>query len=209
VPRAKAFTRPDIKQQSKSIAKPENGAAAGSMRGLARVMQLREQLSEQAIEVIGDANRSPARVKQLIEQAIEAIGDAHRTGYEDGYRKGYDEGRKAGKRLAKGKPEFANQRGRQKVLNDIWAQQMVDFVDQRITDEKISVDAAVEMYRDMMARGAKEDGGGLYWKVFELDKKIGRAKLVNLYKRIKQGRHKIEASNREAYSLLKRGSSGS
>jgi hypothetical protein len=51
-------------------------------------MQLSEQLIEQAIEVIRDANRSLARVRQLIEQAMEAIGDAHRTGYEDGYRKG-------------------------------------------------------------------------------------------------------------------------
>ena len=62
MPRAKAFTRPDIEQQPKPIAKPENGAAAGCARGQARVTQLSEQLIEQAIEVMGDANRSPARV---------------------------------------------------------------------------------------------------------------------------------------------------
>jgi hypothetical protein len=207
VPRAKAFTRPDIEQQPKPIAKPENSAAAGCARDQARITQL----IEQAIEAIGDANRTHARVTELIEQAIEAIGDAHRTGYEDGYRKGYDEGRKAGKRLAKGKSEFAKQRGGQKILHDIWALQLVDFVDERIADEKTSVGAAVEMYRDKLARYGKEHGVGksslLSWKVFELDKSKARAKLIDLYWRIKKGVHKIEATNREAYSQLKRVSS--
>jgi hypothetical protein len=208
VPRATPFTRPDIEQQPKPMTKPENGAAAGSVRGQARVTQLSEQLIEQAIEVIGNANRSPARVRQLIEQAIEAIGDAHRTGYEDGYRKGFDEGRKAGKRLAKGKSAFAKQRGGQKILNDIWALQFVDFVDEHVAADDITVDAAVDMYRDMMARHGKEHGFAKRYfasrKVFELDKSKGRTKLIRLYWRIKKGEHKIEAPNREDYSRLKR-----
>jgi hypothetical protein len=125
-----------------------------------------------------------------------------------GIAKGYDEGRKAGKRLAKGKSAFAKQRGGQKILNDIWALQLVDFVDEHVAADDITVDAAVDMYRDMMARGGKEHGfdksSFVSWNVFELDKSKGRAKLIRLYWRIKKGEHKIVARDREGYLQLKR-----
>lgn len=112
---------------------------------------------------------------------------------------------KRGKRLAKGKSEFAKPRGRQKILNDIWALQFVDFVDAHLADGK-TLGAVVEKYRDGMARFIRAEGISkdtlLDITVFEQDKHRARGALMSLYRRIKNGKHKIEAKNLEAYRLL-------
>jgi hypothetical protein len=120
------------------------------------------------------------------------------------------EGVKAGKRLAKGKSEFAKPRGRPKLLNDIWALQFVDFVDARLADGRTRLSAAVEEYRHGMARFLKAEARSVRAKdgikglvldcaVFEQNKHEARGALMNLYRRIKDGSHKIEDRNRKAY----------
>jgi hypothetical protein len=117
----------------------------------------------------------PAAAKQFVEHTRwieQAMTDRYREGWDAGYATGV----KAGKRLAKGKPEFAKARGRQKVLHDLLALQFVDLVDSLRNNRKVSLGAAVAKYRKVMA---------LAWKAF--DEPPSQAALTRLYQRIKEG----------------------
>jgi hypothetical protein len=107
---------------------------------------------------------------------------------EDSYNEGYAAGVKAGKRLAKGKPEFAKARGRQKVLHDILALQFVRHVDTLLNNRGVSLGAAVAQYLKLM--------------VPLNGRKPSRAALMRLYQRIEKGKHKIDPSMRRAYEIL-------
>lgn len=141
-------------------------------------------------------------------QLDERIGAAHYIGYEAGYKAGHDAGYKAGlkvgKRLAKGKSKFAKPHGRPKVLGDIWALQFVDFVDEQVAGGK-SPGAAVEMYRDAMTRGLRAEGIDQFsCSVFEQDRLKARGVLMEIYRRIKNGKSNIDPRMRDAYAQLKR-----
>jgi hypothetical protein len=117
---------------------------------------------------------------------------------DDSYKEGYAAGVKAGKRLAKGKPELAKARGRQKVLHDILALQFVRNADSLLNNRGFSLGAAVAQYLKLMAPVWKDLNEG----------KPSRAALMRLYQRIKKGKHKIDPSMRRAYKILKGDRSG-
>ena len=77
----------------------------------------------------------------------------------------YKQGIKSGKRLAKGKPEFPKRlflksHGRPPVLDPILlVPQFVNFVNDRMREEGISLPAAVSRYCDVVVRAWKEIGG--------------------------------------------------
>jgi hypothetical protein len=77
-----------------------------------------------------------------------------------GYKDGYKQGIKGGRRLAKGKPEFPitgppflKSRGAPKVLgHETLREQFIEFVDDVMREEGVSLPAAVSKYRDLMRR---------------------------------------------------------
>jgi hypothetical protein len=146
------------------------------------------------------------QIEQKFVDLVRQIDQARAEGVDYGYEQGYADGIKAGRRLAKKKSQFPKARGRQKTLHDIWALQFVDFVDQRVADGK-ALNAAVEMYRDAMARGLKAEGAFdselLSCEVFKQEARKARGVLIDLYRRIKNGRHTIEVRNRDAYVAMK------
>jgi hypothetical protein len=105
----------------------------------------------------------------------------------------YANGGRAGKRLAKGKSPSAKARGRPKVLDDIWALQFIRHVDSQ-NNRGVSLGGAVAQYLNVMAP---------VWKDLN-ERKPSRAALFRLYRRMKKGKHKIDARVRRAYEQLER-----
>jgi hypothetical protein len=79
-------------------------------------------------------------------------------GMNKAYQYGYKQGIKAGRRLAKGKPEFPEtgflkSRGAPKLLgHELLRRQFIDFVNDWMREERVSLPAAVSKYRDVMKR---------------------------------------------------------
>ena len=108
-------------------------------------------------------------------------------GFEDGYKQGrkggYEQGIKAGRRLAKGKPEFPStgpgflkSRGAPKVLgHELLRQQFIDFVNDWMRGEGVSLPAAVSKYRSVMGRA---------WK--GIREVPDQEQLLRLYQRVKR-----------------------
>jgi len=78
---------------------------------------------------------------------------------------GYKQGIKGGRRLAKGKPEFPEtgflkSRGAPKLLgHELLRRQFIDFVNDFMRQEGISLRAAVSRYHSIMGRAWKHTGG--------------------------------------------------
>ena len=77
---------------------------------------------------------------------------------------GYKQGIKGGRRLAKGKSEFpkrlfSNSRGRPPVLAPLLQEQFLEFVNDFMRQEGISLRAAVSRYHSIMGRAWKHTGG--------------------------------------------------
>jgi hypothetical protein len=139
-----------------------------------------------AERILADGLRS---IEQTVANGLRVIGRLNA----DMNKKHYTDGVRAGKRLAKGKSEFAKERGGQKTLDDICALQFVDFVD----ESGIALGAAAYHFRSQVIKA---------WKELDLIDKIPSADaLMRLYTRIKKGTRQIESHNRQAYELLKRG----
>jgi hypothetical protein len=135
-----------------------------------------------------------ATAKLFVEHS-HAIAQGMADRYREGWDAGYAAGVKAGKRLAKGKPEFAKAHGRQKGLEDLLALQFVDLVDSLINNRGVSLGAAVAKYHKVMT---------LAWKDFNEGPPSEDA-LIRLYQRIKKGKHKIDPSVRRAYEMMQKG----
>jgi hypothetical protein len=107
---------------------------------------------------------------------LEFVTGTMKVGYDEGYQKGI----KAGRRLAKGKSEFPTlkSRGAPKVLgHEVLRQQFIDFVDDWMREEGVSLPAAVSKYRDVMRRA---------WKGLEKPPELRQEQLLRLYKRDKR-----------------------
>jgi hypothetical protein len=109
---------------------------------------------------ISDIERLDALMRSVLGRTLlEFVTGAMKVGYDEGYQKGI----KAGRRLAKGKsefpttgPGFLKSRGAPKVLgHEALRQQFIDFVDDWMREEGVSLPAAVSKYRDVMKRAWK------------------------------------------------------
>jgi hypothetical protein len=86
------------------------------------------------------------------------LTDDFQRGYDQGWKDGYEQGIKSGKRLAKGKSAipkrlFSKRHGRPPVLDPILlVPQFVNFVNDRMHTEGVSLPAAVSKYRGLMGR---------------------------------------------------------
>lgn len=112
------------------------------------------------------------------------------------YQAGYEQGLKNGRRLEKGKSEWAKLRGRPPLLKDeILVLQFIDFVDAQMNQEGISFPAAVSRYFNVFGRAWKELNSSS--PMLELTPE----KLLSLYKR-KTKPKAISDNARRAYKLL-------
>lgn len=112
------------------------------------------------------------------------------------YQAGYEQGIKNGKRLAKGKSEWPKSRGHPKLFkHEILVLQFIAFVNARMSEDGISLPAAVSKYRDVIGRA---------WK--ELKSSIpSQEQLLSLYKRVEEP-EAISDDARRAYDILEFGS---
>jgi hypothetical protein len=197
MPPAKKFTRsntvrrPQMGSRAPSGDKTEqNSSGVGAEKSRAPG-QIGDVLTEgidglHAEKIVADGLRS---IEQTVANGLRVIGRLSA----DMNKKQYADGVKAGKRLAKGKSEFAKAHGGQKVLDDIMALQFVDFVD----GSGVALGAAAHQFRAHVIEA---------WKELDLIDKIPSADaLMRLYKRVKTGKRTIESHNRRGYELLKRG----
>jgi len=193
MPPAKKFTRsntarrPQMGSRAQSGDKTEqNFSGVGAEKGCAggQAGDVRAEGTDGLEQIVTDGLRS---LEQTVADGLRGIG---RLGA-DMYNKGYADGVRAGKRLARGKSEFAKERG-QKILDDIQAMQFVDFVD----GSGIALGAAAYQFRSQLIKA---------WKELDLINEIpSEDALIRLYTRIKRDKRKIESNNRRAYELLKR-----
>jgi len=196
MPPTKRFTRSNTARRSRMDRRIPSGnrtieknfSGAGE-KGCARVQKVVARTEGydglRAEQIVADRLRS---IEQTFANGLRVIGrlsaDINKKQYADSVR--------AGKRLAKGKSEFAKVHGGQKVLDDIMALQFVDFVD----SSGIALGAAANQFRSQVIEA---------WKEHDLRKEIpSEDALMRLYTRIKKGKRKIESHNRRAYELLKR-----
>jgi hypothetical protein len=106
------------------------------------------------------------------------LTDDLQRGYDRGWKDGYEQGIKSGKRLAKGKSAipkrlFSKSHGRPPVLDPILlVPQFVDFVNDWMRTEEVSLPAAVSKYRALM---------GPAWK--DISEVPDQEQLLRLYKR--------------------------
>jgi hypothetical protein len=108
----------------------------------------------------------------------------------------YNEGIKAGKRLAKGKTQFANPRGHPRMLSHgILVLQFIDFVNGQMTTG-ISLGAAVSIYHKLLY-------GSDLWS-FSPSFRLTSEQLQTLYKRATKPKSKvISDDDRRIYDISK------
>jgi hypothetical protein len=90
----------------------------------------------------------------------ETFQRGYECGYKQGVRDGYKEGIKGGRRLAKGKAEFPknpfSKSGRPPMLDPVLlAPKFIEFVDDWMREDGLSLPAAVSKYREVFGRAWK------------------------------------------------------
>jgi hypothetical protein len=129
-------------------------------------------VSRKKRQKVSDLERLDALMRSVYGCTLDQF--AHRF-----WQAGYKQGIKGGRRLAKGKSEFpkrlfSNSRGRPPVLAPLLQEQFLEFVNDFMRQEGISLPAAVSRYRHVFGRA---------WKVLEKPPKLRQEQLLRLYKR--------------------------